>query len=53
MGSEVIAAGTEQKEGIVFLQRPTKLSNCQFLISQELQQGFCNYITQGSDILTG
>lgn len=37
MSSEVVAAMQEYKEGIVFLQRPTKLSNCGFLINQELR----------------
>lgn len=52
MSSEVVAADPQYKEGIVFLQRPTKLSNCWFLINQELWAGFPNYVTADSDILT-
>lgn len=52
MGSEVVTAEAEYKEGIVFRQRPTKLHNCWFLINQELWRSFPNYVTVGSDILT-
>lgn len=52
MGSEVAATMRQYKEGIVFLQRTTKLSNCGFLINQELREGFPNYVTVDSDMLT-
>lgn len=46
----LVSAGLRHKEELVFLQCPTKPSNCQLLISQALHGGLPNYVTIVSDL---